>query len=111
MRFPAQTCVLLIEDSVDARETLRTMLELAGHVVYAAADGVRGLELLNVVRPDVGIIGVSLLDIDGYQVAGVFGMTHTVARCFAAVIEQVAGRQDWRAPALPPCPQSRRQRL
>ena len=46
--------VLLIEDSGDAREMLRMMLELAGHVVYDAADGVRGLELLNVVRPDVG---------------------------------------------------------
>jgi PAS domain S-box-containing protein len=61
--------VLLIEDSVQARETLRTVLELEGHVVYHAADGVRGLELLNVVRPDVGIIDVSLPGLDGYQLA------------------------------------------
>ena len=45
------------------------MIELAGHVVYAAADGVRGLELVNVVRPDVGIIDISLPIMDGYQVA------------------------------------------
>jgi hypothetical protein len=37
--------VLLIEDSSDAREMLRMMLELAGHEVFSAADGVRGLEL------------------------------------------------------------------
>jgi signal transduction histidine kinase/ActR/RegA family two-component response regulator len=61
--------VLLIEDSVEAREMLRMMLELAGHVVYDAADGVRGLELLNVVRPDVGIVDISLPVMDGYQVA------------------------------------------
>jgi signal transduction histidine kinase/ActR/RegA family two-component response regulator len=61
--------VLLIDDSGDAREMLRTMLELAGHVVYDAADAVRGLELLNVVRPDVGIIDLSLPGMDGYQVA------------------------------------------
>jgi signal transduction histidine kinase len=61
--------VLLIEDSSEARERLRMMLELAGHVVYDAADGVRGLELLNTLRPDVGIIGVSLPIMDGYQVA------------------------------------------
>jgi CheY-like chemotaxis protein len=61
--------VLLIEDSGDAREMLRMMLQLAGHVVYDAADGVRGLELLNVVRPDVGIIDISLPRMDGYQVA------------------------------------------
>jgi signal transduction histidine kinase len=61
--------VLLIEDSGDAREMLRMMLELAGHVVYDAADGVRGLELLNAVRPDVGIIDISLPRMDGYEVA------------------------------------------
>jgi signal transduction histidine kinase/ActR/RegA family two-component response regulator len=61
--------VLLIEDSAEAREMLRTMLELAGHVVYDAADGARGLELLNVAQPDVGIIDIGLPGMDGYQVA------------------------------------------
>ena len=61
--------VLLIEDSREAREMLRMMLELAGHVVYDAADGVRGIELLNVARPHVGIIDLSLPFMDGYQVA------------------------------------------
>ena len=61
--------VLLIEDNTDAREMLRMMLELAGHAVYDAPDGVRGLELLSVVRPDVGIIDIGLPRMDGYQVA------------------------------------------
>jgi CheY-like chemotaxis protein len=61
--------VLLIENSGEARETLRTMLELAGHVVCDAADGIRGIELLSVVRPQMGIIDVSLSSIDAYQVA------------------------------------------
>jgi CheY-like chemotaxis protein len=61
--------VLLIEDDADAREMLRMTLELAGHAVYAAPDGLRGLELLNVVRPDVGIIDIGLPAMDGYEVA------------------------------------------
>jgi len=61
--------VLLIEDNRDAREMLRMMLELAGHVVYEAADGASGLELLNTERPDVGIIDIGLPRMDGYQVA------------------------------------------
>jgi signal transduction histidine kinase/ActR/RegA family two-component response regulator len=61
--------VLVIEDNEDAREMLRMILELAGHVVYDAADGVRGLELVNIVRPDVGIIDIGLPIMDGYQVA------------------------------------------
>ena len=48
--------VLLIEDSGDARARLREMLELAGHVVYEAADVGHGLELVTTVSPDVGII-------------------------------------------------------
>jgi CheY-like chemotaxis protein len=45
------------------------MLEFAGHVVYAAGDGVRGLELLEAARPDVGIIDIGLPAMDGYEVA------------------------------------------
>jgi signal transduction histidine kinase/ActR/RegA family two-component response regulator len=72
--FPPSRCskprrVLLVEDSGDAREMLRMTLQLAGHVVYDASDGVQGLELLNVVRPDVGIIDISLPGMDGYQLA------------------------------------------
>ena len=61
--------VLLIEDSGEAREKLRSLLELAGHVVYHTTDGIRGIELLNVVRPHVGIIDMTLPGMDGYQVA------------------------------------------
>ena len=48
---------------------LRMMLELAGHVVYEAADGASGLELVNTERPDVGIIDIGLPRMNGYQVA------------------------------------------
>jgi len=61
--------VLLIEDSADAREMLRMTLELAGHIVYDAPDGTLGLQLVNVVRPDVGIIDIGLPVMDGYEVA------------------------------------------
>jgi CheY-like chemotaxis protein len=61
--------VLLIEDNAEARETLRTMLELSGHVVYDAGNGPSGIELLSAVRPHVGIIDVSRPGLDGYEVA------------------------------------------
>ena len=61
--------VLLIEDSDAAREMLRMTLELSGHIVHDAPDGERGLKLLDVVRPDVGIIDISLPAMDGYEVA------------------------------------------
>jgi len=61
--------VLLIEDGADAREMLRMTLELAGHTVYDAADGIKGLELLKVARPDVAIIDIGLPRLNGYEVA------------------------------------------
>ena len=64
-----QRRVLLIEDNAEARETLRTMLELSGHVVYDAGNGPSGIELLTAVRPHVGIIDVSRPGLDGYEVA------------------------------------------
>lgn len=64
-----QRRVLLIEDNAEARETLRTMLELSGHVVYDVGNGPRGIELLTAVRPHVGIIDVSRPGLDGYEVA------------------------------------------
>ena len=57
--------VLLIEDSPHERQRLRLMLELAGHVVYDAENVARGLELLQMVRPDVGIIDISSPIVDG----------------------------------------------
>jgi PAS domain S-box-containing protein len=64
-----QRRVLLIEDSGQARERLRAMLELAGHLVYDAADVGRGLELVRTVSPDVGIIDVSSQKVDRRLVA------------------------------------------
>jgi CheY-like chemotaxis protein len=61
--------VLLIEDDTDARQMLRLMLEIAGHTVYDAADGARGLELLEAEHPDIAIIDIGLPGLNGYEVA------------------------------------------
>jgi CheY-like chemotaxis protein len=61
--------VLVIEDDSDAREMLRLMLEIAGHTVFDAADGLEGLEFLEAEHPDVAIIDIGLPGEDGYQVA------------------------------------------
>ncbi|MBC7545067.1 MAG: response regulator, partial [Candidatus Sericytochromatia bacterium] len=61
--------VLIVEDSVDARETLRACLEDFGHDVVAATNGLEGLALLLSLRPDVALVDVGLPGIDGYEVA------------------------------------------
>jgi PAS domain S-box-containing protein len=60
---------LIIEDNDDARDALRTLLELQGHQVLAAGDGDRGVALALAERPDVVLIDLGLPGIDGYEVA------------------------------------------
>jgi PAS domain S-box-containing protein len=61
--------VLVVEDNADAREMLRTLLELKGHVVEEAADGPGALAKLQAFRPDVALIDVGLPGMDGYTLA------------------------------------------
>jgi CheY-like chemotaxis protein len=65
--FPRR--VLVIEDNRDAREMFRMMLELAGHEVLEAEEGLGGLELLKASRPDVAVIDVGLPGLNGYEIA------------------------------------------
>jgi two-component system, chemotaxis family, CheB/CheR fusion protein len=71
--FPADTSavrrVLVIEDDREARQTLRLVLEDAGHHLEEAEDGRAGLEKLGDLRPDICLIDVGLPDVDGYEIA------------------------------------------
>jgi PAS domain S-box-containing protein len=61
--------VLVVEDSADARQSLRLLLELAGHEVEACEDGPSGLARLRAFRPDVALIDLGLPGMDGYAMA------------------------------------------
>jgi PAS domain S-box-containing protein len=66
---PAALRVLVIEDNEDARDVLRLMLELDGHHVEAAADGIGGIELARRISPDAVLVDIGLPNLDGYAVA------------------------------------------
>jgi CheY-like chemotaxis protein len=61
--------VLVIEDNADARDMLRIALELDGHRVETAADGVSGVNTALRTTPDVVLIDIGLPGLDGYAVA------------------------------------------
>ena len=61
--------ILIVEDSDDARESLRLLLESLGHRVIEASDGQRGLTLALQHRPEVVLIDLGLPGLDGYEVA------------------------------------------
>lgn len=61
--------VLVVEDNADARDTLRTLLELDGHSVVTAEDGLEGLSLLLGDCPDVAIVDIGLPGLSGFEIA------------------------------------------
>jgi two-component system CheB/CheR fusion protein len=61
--------VLIIEDNVDAADSLRDALELDGHEVEVALDGAEGLEKARASVPDVVLCDIGLPGMDGYEVA------------------------------------------
>lgn len=61
--------VLIIEDNADACESLREVLELNGHQVETAENGLLGIEKAHAFRPDVVLCDLGLPGIDGFEVA------------------------------------------
>lgn len=61
--------ILLVEDNVDGRESLRLLLAYLGHQVDVAADGVEGVQKALVFQPEIAIVDIGLPQLDGYQVA------------------------------------------
>ncbi len=66
---PRPRRVLVVEDSADARQSLRMLLELAGHEVETSEDGPAGLARVDTFHPDVALIDLGLPGMDGYTVA------------------------------------------
>jgi PAS domain S-box-containing protein len=60
--------VLVVDDNVDAGESLALLLQLHGYDVGRAADGPEALEVARELRPDVALLDIGLPGMDGYEV-------------------------------------------
>jgi two-component system CheB/CheR fusion protein len=61
--------VLVVEDNLDAAESLATLLHLWGHDVRVVHDGLDALDAARAYRPEVVLLDIGLPGLDGYQVA------------------------------------------
>jgi signal transduction histidine kinase/ActR/RegA family two-component response regulator len=64
----AKRRILIVDDCVDAADSLRLLLELNGHRVVTAYDGTRAIERALLFRPDVVFLDIALPTLDGYGV-------------------------------------------
>jgi two-component system CheB/CheR fusion protein len=70
--------VLVIEDNVDAADTLRDLLELKGHEVRVAHDGPGGIAAARAFHPEVVLCDLGLPGMSGYEVARALRVEHDV---------------------------------
>jgi signal transduction histidine kinase/CheY-like chemotaxis protein len=61
--------VLIVDDNVDAAESLRLLLELGGQQIAVAHDGAEALRRAKEFRPDVILLDLGLPGMDGFEVA------------------------------------------
>ena len=61
--------ILVVDDNVDAADTLGMLLEINGHVIRSANDGTTGIALAEEFKPDLILLDIGLPDINGYDVA------------------------------------------
>ena len=64
-----QRRIAIVEDNEDALAGLSSLLELEGHTVFTAVEGVSGLALILGTRPEVAIVDIGLPGMSGYEVA------------------------------------------
>jgi CheY-like chemotaxis protein/two-component sensor histidine kinase len=88
--------VLVVEDSKDAAEALRVLLELHGHEVRVAHTGPQGVEAAKGWRPDVVLCDIGLPGLDGYGVARELRRHPTTARARLLALTGYGQEEDKR---------------
>jgi CheY-like chemotaxis protein len=87
--------VLVIEDNVDAAESLSLVLELAGHEVFIAGTGAAGVEKARELQPDVVLCDIGLPGgMDGYAVAGALRADPATASIYLAALTGYGMAED-----------------
>jgi signal transduction histidine kinase/CheY-like chemotaxis protein len=66
---PVRRRILLVDDNVDAAESLRLILELEGHEVRVAHDGATALRAAADFPPEIVLLDIGLPRMDGCEVA------------------------------------------
>lgn len=61
--------VLVVDDNIDSADSLSLLLELMGHTVCTAHDGVDALEKAEEFRPDLVLMDIGMPRMDGCEAA------------------------------------------
>jgi CheY-like chemotaxis protein len=89
--------ILVVEDHLDAAESLQMLLELSGHEVETAPDGPSGMDTALRFRPDVVLCDVGLPNgMTGYDVARALRAHPTLRTCLLVALTGYGQDEDQR---------------
>jgi PAS domain S-box-containing protein len=61
--------ILVVDDNVDAAETLAMLLRMGGHTVEVAHDGGTAIRIVSASRPEIAFLDLGMPGMDGYELA------------------------------------------
>jgi signal transduction histidine kinase len=78
--------VLVVDDNMDAAQTLQLLLEAGGHQVVVAHTALAALELAQSISPELCLLDIGLPDVNGNDLArGLRALPHTASATLVAV--------------------------
>ncbi|HEX8790618.1 MAG TPA: ATP-binding protein [Polyangiaceae bacterium] len=96
---PESRRVLVIEDNVDAADSMRELLEYDGHDARVAYDGVTAVALAHEFHPDVVLCDIGLPGMDGYAVARAMRAEADLAGTYLVALSGYSRPEDRRLSA------------
>ncbi|MBT5147459.1 MAG: response regulator [Flavobacteriales bacterium] len=88
--------LLVIDDQLTVRENVSELLELAGHQVIQAKNGVEGIRMAKAHLPDMIICDIMMPELDGYSVADVLGRQKETAAIPLIFLTAKSEKEDFR---------------
>jgi CheY-like chemotaxis protein len=86
--------VLVVDDNIDAAESVAMFLGMVGHEVKTVNDGMAALASAPVYAPDVVVLDIGLPMIDGYEVAARLRALPQTARSLLIAVTGYGSRTD-----------------
>ncbi len=89
-KINGQPKVLVVDDQLEIRELIQSLLELHGYQTYSAVDGVEAVELARTLRPHLITLDLAMPRRDGHAVLADLAADPALARIPVVVVSAYA---------------------
>ena len=93
-RNPESSCVIVIEDDIDARQIYSEYLRMKGWTVFTAADGRIGLNKTMELTPDVVVLDLAMPKVDGWTVLKQLRQSSMTAQIPVVIVSAMSDARD-----------------